>query len=67
VSYDILNNLISVDLFYDKKTIEKIFKEKLRILPGRAVDSKKRGSRNVPSLASVRWTTDGKMRELHAH
>jgi hypothetical protein len=24
-------------------------------------------SENVPSLASIRWTTDGKMRELHGH
>jgi hypothetical protein len=44
VSYDNLNNLSYVDLFYDKKA-RKTFKENLRNLPGRAVDSKKRGRR----------------------
>ena len=40
ISYDILNNLSSVNLFYDEKKQEKdIFKENFRCLPGRAADS----------------------------
>jgi hypothetical protein len=70
VSYDILNNLSSLDLFYNKNSKKKIVKENLRNLPGRALIARKEDadvSEKVPSLASVRWTTDRKMRKLHAN
>jgi hypothetical protein len=34
VPYDILNNLSSVDLFYDEKDKKNIFKENVGSLPG---------------------------------
>ena len=47
IPYDILNNLSSVDLFYEDKGKKKknFFQENFRCLPGRAADSKKTGPR----------------------
>jgi hypothetical protein len=70
VSYDVLNILSYVDLFYDKKArknIQRKFKEpaKAERLIARKEDADVNDT--VHSLTSVRWTTDGKMRELHGH
>ena len=45
IPYDILNNLSSVDLFYEEKGKKIIFQENFRYLPGRAADRKKKGRR----------------------